>query len=81
MFANAIRSHCKAHNTRLVLSTIRGMKDEPWYARDAFDGPTNYPFDFNMEKPKYPRMPMCHPTIEGHKMIADDLIECYENIF
>ncbi len=59
--ATTIRSHCKANNVRLIL-----MSNNNLFAKIKFD--------LELEVPKYPKTKIGHPTEEGHRIIADDLL-------
>ena len=60
--AITIRSHCQANNVPLILMTNNNLFAE------------NKNFDLELEKPKYPKTKGGHPTEEGHRIIARDLL-------
>ena len=62
-----IRSYCKANNIPLILSTINRF--------------SNLDFDYVMKVEKATSAPRKHPNKQGHKIIANDLLKHYENLF
>ena len=60
IFAMSIRNHCKVTGVDLLLisNNIR----------------TDVKFDLQLQLPRYPHGEGSHPSKEGHKLIADDLL-------
>jgi hypothetical protein len=56
-----VRLYFKDNNVPLILVSISGVK-------------TNLDYDIQFMTKKYPLAPRYHPTKEGHRMIADELI-------
>tara|TARA_B100001250_G_C19509478_1_gene661025 strand:- start:116 stop:733 length:618 start_codon:yes stop_codon:yes gene_type:complete len=56
-----IKNHCAVNNVRLILLTNNNL-----FAKMKFD--------MGLEFPRYPKTAGGHPTAEGHKIIADDLL-------
>ena len=62
-----IISYSKANNVPLILSTINRF--------------SNLDFDYVMKVEKATSAPRKHPNKQGHKIIANDLLKHYENLF
>tara|TARA_B100001113_G_scaffold78894_1_gene62007 strand:- start:449 stop:1060 length:612 start_codon:yes stop_codon:yes gene_type:complete len=61
MFATTIRNHCKVNNVPLILMTQNHH--------------TKVKFDLQLQnKSRYPQTNNGHPTEEGHRIIADDIL-------
>ena len=61
MFYTAIRNHCELKNVKLILMSHHYH--------------TKLNFDLKLQVPKYPQTPKGHPTEEGHRLIADDILK------
>ena len=59
-----IENHCQVHGVPLVICTIN-----PW---------TKENFDLQMNYKGLPMMPKGHPNIEGHRILADQIISIAE---
>ena len=60
--ATTIRNHCELNNVPLILMTNNNLFAD------------NKNFDLELERPRYPKFKGGHPTEEGHKIIANDLL-------
>tara|TARA_B100000902_G_scaffold3954_1_gene5091 strand:- start:189 stop:773 length:585 start_codon:yes stop_codon:yes gene_type:complete len=59
--AITIRNHCKVNNVKLILTTINKNKEMK--------------FDFDLDNKRYPRASGYHPNKDGHRLIAENLLE------
>ena len=60
IFAMSIRNHCKANRTDLILISNNIE--------------TDVKFDLQLQLPRYPHGEGSHPSAEGHRLIADDIL-------
>ena len=60
MCATTIRNHCKVNNVKLILMS------QNYHSKIKFD--------LQLQVPKYPQTKRGHPTMEGHKLIAEDIL-------
>ena len=61
MCATTIRNHCKVNNVKLILMS------QNYHSKIKFD--------LQLQVPKYPQTKRGHPTMEGHKLIAEDILK------
>ena len=73
LYYRAIKDHCNAKGTPLVITTNRSYKK-----RHATPINKRTNFDLYLDSKKYPRAKHGHPNKEGHRMIADDIIKLIE---
>ena len=75
LYYRAIKDHCNAKGTPLVITTNRSYKKRH---STPLNKRTN--FDLYLDSKKYPRAKHGHPNKEGHRMIADDIIKLIDPI-
>ena len=63
---HTIKNHCQVNNIPLIIMSIN-----KW---------TRLDFDLQLDVQNLPRAPKAHPTKEGHRMIADELIKLIDQI-
>ena len=57
-----IKDHCKANDVPLFLMTINNWD-------------SNLNFDLELERDRYPKARGGHPNVDGHKLIASDILK------
>lgn len=76
LYYRAIKDHCNAKGTPLVITTNRLYKKQGVARIGKLNKRAN--FDLYLDSKEYPRSKHGHPNKEGHRMIADDIIKLIE---
>ena len=76
LYYRAIKDHCNAKGTPLVITTNRLYKKQGVARIGKLNKRAN--FDLYLDSKEYPRAKHGHPNKEGHRMIADDIIKLIE---
>ena len=69
-----IKNHCKVNNVPLILMTIYGVIEEYNFNKTGGSSSSDLIFDLELEDDKYPRATGGHPSSEGHRIIAEDIL-------
>ena len=84
LYYRAIKDHCNANGTPLIITTNRSYKRQgvSWGVAELGKAPLNKRtnFDLYLDSKEYPRAKHGHPNKEGHRMIADDIIKLIDPI-
>jgi len=84
LYYQAIKDHCNANGTPLIITTNRSYKRQgvSWGVAELGKAPLNKRtnFDLYLDSKEYPRAKHGHPNKEGHRMIANDIIKLIDNL-